>query len=94
MYPRQALLHEEMAEIMAVVCFDKGIVPTRGGASRCESVTGMNGERPGEDPFDVRGRLFAEAYDRGWVFESEMILLFADSLQSASVPAVVSRQST
>ena len=74
--------------------FDKGIVAARGRTSRCLGVTGVNGEWPGQDPFDVLGGLFAEAHDGNGVFEAEMILLFADSVQFGSVPAVVSRQST
>ena len=80
-YPGQSLLDEEVPKITAVVGFDKGVVAAHGRTSRCESVTGMNGEWPGQDPFDVLGGLFAEAHNGTGVFEAEMVLLLADSLQ-------------
>ena len=39
----------------------------------------MNGERPGQDPFDVRGGLFAESHDSIEIFEAEMVLLCGGS---------------
>ena len=80
-YPRQTLLDKEMCEVAAVVGFDKGVVASRGRTSGCEGETGMNGEGPGQDPFDVRGGLFPEAHDGGGVFEAEMVLLLADAFQ-------------
>ena len=44
-----------------------------------DGVTRMNGEGPGQDLLDVRGRLFAESHDRIEIFEAEMMLLCGGS---------------
>ena len=76
----QALFDQEMAEVAAVVGFDKGVVADRGRAAGGDGVTRMNGERPGQDPFDVFSRLFAESHDSIEIFEAEMVLLCGGSV--------------
>ena len=57
--------------------FDKGVVADLWLSGRVPyGITRMNGEWPGQDPFDVLGGLFAEAHRQPIeIFEAEMVLL-------------------